>query len=194
MAPVTKTQQTQQEILAQFDSLPVEAQKAIALSLRDRCVQNAVRASTQELFAPVNQNDVLASVLGTSNPTAPEAPRPYTGKKRGPKPGSKRNKVAAAPETVEVAGESDTDKTQRMIAQICQDHPDGINVQGIRDELVSKPSFHTNAQGNNLTALIRNCLTRAKKKREIRHFSRGLYGPAIKRGRPRKIVAEAVGV
>lgn len=207
MAPLTKVQQAQREIERLFDGLPLENQRETVVQLRDRAVKNTVQAATGELFAPVNTESVLASVLSESgsalNVAVATAPT-YTGKKRGPKPGSKRNRAVQAQGDVDFPAQNaqaqapaepeNTDDTQGLIEQICNAHPDGINILGIRDELVAKPNFHTTSQGDNLIALIRNCLNRAKKANKVRHMDRGLYGPAKRRpGRP-PINRETVGV
>jgi hypothetical protein len=182
MAPQSREQKTQTEIENLFDSMSLTAQKTTALSLRNRFVENTLKQVSEGLFTPVNQNEVLASVLGTNQ--SAEAPAPYTGKKRGPKPGWKQRKAESSEAVAE-----DEDKTQALIVAICNAHPEGINIQTIREELTAKPTFDSSSQGDNLTALIRNCLTRAKKKKRVSHRGYGLYGPARKRKE-----AEAVGV
>lgn len=163
MAPLTKIQAAKNDILDKFDTLPIDEQRGLVKGLRDRFLANAVRASAASLFAPIDVDSVIDAVTGDA-PT--ESRAPYTGKRRGPKPGWKRNRE-----------EDSGDKTQRLIEQICNEHPEGINIIGIRDALLAKPEFTTSSEGDNLTALIRNCLTRAKKNNQIRHFARGLYGP-----------------
>jgi len=190
MAPLTKVQIAKNEILDRFDALPIDEQKGLVTGLRDRFLANAVRSSAASLFAPVDVNSVLEAVTGDAPQMATAPSLPYTGKKRGPKPGWKQNRQIAS----NAEADEPEDKTQHLIEQICNAHPEGINVLGIRDELTSMPEFHTNSEGDNLTALIRNCLTRAKKNKQIRHFARGLYGPKQRGvGRPR-LTEVGVGV
>lgn len=90
-------------------------------------------------------------------------PTPSIGASEGPRRGRRPK------------GDDGEDTIQKMILNIVAQNDRGVTVEDIYEDLTTTPGFKSTAQGDKLKNLIRNYLTRNKKKGLVDNTRRGFY-------------------